>query len=745
VELTWAIPLYLGPMLVVFAVAAGLWIRRHYLLTEPRAATARRRLLTGLRVAAISLLIWALAGPSVLRLGGRDLPPTVVVVAEDSASMALRDAPGGASRWDWAARAATVVDSLLAVRAPGAEVAHLRGNGLSGAVAWSPGVAEAPPQEHGTDLGGLVSGLAREWADRSLRAVVVLTDGHETAAAPEWNGLAPAGGVAAILVGIGDPEGPPDLHLQDLRYPDAAFKGDEIVVEATVGMRMMPAARERTIAVHLVQDGDTLATAEATPSADDESAHLELSFEAGRQGLNLYELIVAPDDNERYLANNRSSLAIAVRQERSRLLLLSGRPDWNVRALANAALSEPRLSLDVAHPGPEGFVLADSAVAWRPPADAAAWRAWDGVVLAGTAGLDGVLAWPALAEAVRGGLGLLVLPPHGPDGPPRDLADVLPVTGGVSPAAGQWLPVAADGVMGHPLLSHLDAPADASPFADLPPLGDLLRADAAPEAVELLSARPLRGGTTTLPLLLTVDTGQGPVTWFASPDLWSLYFWQPSAVHGEAREHAAARLARNLLVWTAMGRSLAGVTIAGHRNLYREGEPITLETQGRDMRGEGRRQPVSLRLSRLDDADGAEARTFRLDDVPGRPGRARATLPPLPPARYEVQPVYAGTDSVAGPARPFLVVPSALEEMQTWQDRRHLRALARRGGGGAVSAADAEGLAPRLSAALDGIDWAAARIDRSEELSLWAGWPLLLLVLVLLGLEWILRRAEGML
>ena len=101
-ELTWAIPLYLGPMLVVFAVAAGLWIRRHYLLTEPRAATARRRLLTGLRVAAVSLLIWALAGPSVLRLGRRDLPPAVVVVAEDSASMALADAPGGASRWDFA-------------------------------------------------------------------------------------------------------------------------------------------------------------------------------------------------------------------------------------------------------------------------------------------------------------------------------------------------------------------------------------------------------------------------------------------------------------------------------------------------------------------------------------------------------------------------------------------------------------------------------------------------------------------
>ncbi|MBC8426141.1 hypothetical protein H8E07_18665 [bacterium] len=744
-ELTWAIPLYLGPVLVVFAVAAGLWIRRHYLLTEPRAATARRRLLTGLRIAAVTLLIWALAGPSVLKLGRRDLPPTVIVVAEDSASMALRDAPGGARRWDWALRSAALVDSLLAVRAPDAEISHLRGNGLAGAAAWTRGADDAPPDGRGTDLGGLVSGLAREWSDRSLRAVVVLTDGHDTAAAPAWHDLAPAAGVEAVLVGIGDPVGPPDLHLQDLHYPDSAFQGDEIVVEATVGLRMMPSAQERPVSVYLVQAGDTLATATATPAADDESLRLELTFAAGRQGLNLYELIVAPDDNERYLANNRSSLAIAVRQERSRLLLLAGRPGWNVRALANAALAEPRLSLDVAHAGPEGLVLADSAVAWSPPVDAAGWRDWDGIVLAGTTGLDDALSWPALAEAVRGGLGLLVLPPHGPDGPPRALADVLPLRAGVTAATGQWLPVLTDGVFGHPLLSHLESASGETPFAALPPLQDLLRAQPGPDAVELLSARPLRGGAAALPLLLTADAGEGPVTWFASADLWSLYFWQLSPVLGDDRENAAVRLARNLLVWTAMGRTLSGVTIAGHRNLYREGEPIALETQGRDMRGEGRRQPVSLRLSRLEDGSGDEVRTFRLENVPGRPGRSRATLPPLPPARYEVQPVYAGTDSAAGPARPFLVVPSALEEMQTWQDQRHLRTLARRWGGVALSASVDDGLAVRLAGALDGIDWSPARVDRNSELSLWAGWPLLLLVLVLLGLEWILRRAEGML
>ena len=70
-ELTWTIPFYLGPILLLFAAAAGLWIRRRYFETEPAPAPGRRRLLTALRMGAILLLLWALAGPGLLRSGQR--------------------------------------------------------------------------------------------------------------------------------------------------------------------------------------------------------------------------------------------------------------------------------------------------------------------------------------------------------------------------------------------------------------------------------------------------------------------------------------------------------------------------------------------------------------------------------------------------------------------------------------------------------------------------------------------------
>ena len=740
-ELTWTIPVYVGPVLVVFAVAAGLWIRRLYLGVEPRPSEGRRRLLTGLRVAAIGLLIWALAGPAVLRTLSRDEAPVVLLVAEDSASMALRDDPGAPSRWEAAARTAAAVDSLMARHAPDAEVVRLRGDGTGGTEAWRPGGVGAPPVSRRTDLAGLLSGLARDWADRAVRAIVLLSDGQETDPSGAMGRLA-AAGTTCLLVGVGDPQGPPDLRLRDLQYPDTAFRGDEIVVDAVVGLNGPVGGAGRPVSMCLVQAGDTLAMAEATPGPEDEQVRLELSFPAGDPGLTLYELIVTPADNERYLANNRASLAVAVRDDRSRLLLLSGRPGWTVRMLANAALREPRLSLDVAYPGPDGLVLADS-LGTRPlPAGREAWAGRDGVVLAGTVGLEDRVDWRALAEAVRAGLGLLVLPPFAPGGPEAPLAELLPLSRLGLVSEGDWEVRLDPAVSGHPLLSGLMRGGD-RPFADLPPLERLSGERAVPGAEILLGAHSARGASDR-PLLLTGRAGVGTITLFASDALWSLYFWQPPGEGRGDEPHPGVRLARNLLAWTALGRSLDGVTLAGHRNLYREGEPISLETRGRDMRGEEAARPVSLRVTRGSDAGPEDVGTYSLDPVPGRPGRARTTLPPLPPARYEVRPVFAGSDSAAGPARPFVVVSASLEEMQTWQDRRRLRGLARRLDGVYVNG-HAAGAVAELDAALAALDWSPRPVVSTARLSLWAGWPFLLAVLGLLALEWILRRAEGML
>ena len=224
--------------------------------------------------------------------------------------------------------------------------------------------------------------------------------------------------------------------------------------------------------------------------------------------------------------------------------------------------------------------------------------------------------------------------------------------------------------------------------------------------------------------------------------MWTLAFWQPPLSAGDVTEHPARRLARNLLVWAAAGDDLGGVTIAGHRTLYREGEAIRMETQVRGLRGEG--TPGAIALELLDEASSGVPRSFTPIAVPGEVGRGRVTLPPQAPGRYRIRPVAVGTDSALGPEREFVVVAARPEEAQVRQDRRRLRALATAWGGQYV-----DGHAPGAGRALSGIlgaaDWSPVTVARRSEIRLVHGWFLIVAATLLLGVEWAVRRARGML
>ncbi|MBK6897871.1 MAG: hypothetical protein IPH09_00875 [bacterium] len=733
-SLAWAIPAAWLPLLALFAVAAALWVRRHYLATEPLAPRGARRLLAGLRTAAVVLLLVAIAGPRWQRSGDVALPPEAVIVVEDSASMALRDDPGGEDRWRQAGFWAARVESLLARREPPVRTTVLRGNGLAATRALADAAGE-PPAAVGTDLGRLAAVTARAWSARNLRALVVVSDGQETQSAAEGP-VAPTDGALPVLIGVGDPAGPPDLELADLNYPETAHVGDRVVVEALVGLRGPPRRGDLRLRLALVQGADTLATVTAVAGPDDPTLRADLAFVPRTAGLQVARLLVAPLVNERYLANNEVSLAVAVRQDREKLLLIAGRPDWNVRLLAQAAALERRLTLDVAHPGQAGALL--NGEAWTPPRGAAAWSAWDGVILLGDAGPLGGFDAAGLAAAVKDGLGLLVIASPATVFPP-ELAELFPVerVGGRGVAGGSLLVRREEA--GQALMSGL--PTDAAAWAWLPPLGPVAPARARPEAKVLLTASGDDGAGRT-PLLALGAAGAGSVAWLGTDELWTLAFWQPPASAGEVPEHPVRRLARNLLVWTAAGDELGGVTIAGHRTLYREGEAIRVETQVRDLRGEGTTGAIALELR--EDAPDAPPQAFTPVAVPGAAGRGRVTLPPQAPGRYRLRPVAAGTDSALGPTREFAVVAARPEEAQVRQDRRRLRALAAAWGGHYVDG-NAPDAARALSGVLEGADWSPAMVERRSEVRLARGWFLIVAATLLLGAEWAIRRWRGML
>ena len=780
-SLNWSLPYWSVPLLLFLAAGALLWTVWVYDRTRPSPGSPWRTILVILRALSLLLLLLAVAGPVLTRLVHREAPAELVVVVEDSGSMAIRDCslatdPSDTtltSRW---AQARAIVEDLAGAVNPGpfrVEVSAWRGNGLAPLrdfFAANP--AGQDPTSHGTDLARLLGQVRTRLVGRPARAVVLISDGQETTGRMESlaaGGRGPRrGGISVpdfmtnlFVIGVGDEKGPPDRVLMDLCYPDLAFQGDEVVVEVGIMHRYTGADDLSPATVRLTAtDGSLLA--EETVAASTNLTRLELSFRPQEAGPQVLHLEVAPLDNERFLANNKASLAINVRQERASILLLAGLPGWDVRFLAQAVVRESRLDMATVYATPEGLVFADSLNPWVEPRTTAEWLVWDAVVLTGwqdPLNLD----WQILAQAVEAGLGVLFLP--GPRaagegvgisaGPDPRLQELLPVRSqGWQWLVGSYFLEKSEGGAQHPVLSGLEKGRGVGitglSLEELPPLNRVAQTQAKSGAMTLLNARAGDVGNSLVAPVVVIDTrGKGRVVWVGGRRLWELAFWELAGEDSgqkAGQDHAGRGLLRNILVWTASGEEDAGLALVGRRTIYQEGEAIRLAAKWRDMRG----QPIGDRNLSLElrptgvGADSAAVRTFALQPEPGSTGLAEVTLPPLPPGSYSVQLVGAGNPPVQGRLENLFVTRHSIERTQVRLNERRLLQIAGWSSGSYYRGGEPEQLED-LRRRLQMLDWAGEKQPVRSRYDLLAGWPFFVLMVLLLSMEWLLRRNKNLL
>jgi len=774
------------PLLLVLAVGAVSLTVWAYRQTWPNPSAKLGRVLVTLRSTALVLLVLAVGGPVISTIRNVEERPDLVFVFEDSASMAIPDAgevaldmtdgPEAENRWARAQDLASRVDSSLAVIQPDFQTVFLRGNGVRSLGEFSREDLEIDaPIAQGTDLGRLLRQVRDYAAGRPARAIVLFSDGQETVGQGLFStdsrmgqrissGVRGGGSAPLIAVGVGDPRGPADRVLKDLRYPGTAYQGDEVVVELAVDHRFTGALSLPPVTARL--HGPDGVIAEITAPIVGDVTPLELVFRPKSVGPQVYHLEISALENERFLENNEVSLAIDVRQERARLLLLCDRPNWDVRFLAQAAAREQRLAVSMVYSHSSGLVYADSLVPWHEPATVEEWAEWDGVILMGWGGRLAELDWARLASATEGGLGLLVLPenPQGIRAAPLTrasaaLLDLLPVEA----RSGRWMPgsyslQAGNRALGHSILEGLIDPGGSAPgtvglgLNELPPLREVILAGPRQGAQVLLSARgKARTGqsTSAIPVLVVSSRGSGRMAWFGGRNLWELAFWEsdnPGGVVGREAEQVARRLLRNLLIWTAEGEKERELAFSGRRPSYQEGERIRLSAIWRDLRGQpvtGRKLSLSLSGSAPEGAEVGE-RTFPLVELTGNPGTAEVVLPPLPPGAYSIQLIGQGNPPVLSRRENLVVTRYSIESTQVRQDPRRLRQLAAGAGDSYVDGHSQEALEEVLDL-LNGLDWSGNVRKNRARLDLLSGWPFLAAVTLLLGLEWFLRRRNGML
>lgn len=719
-----------------------------------------RAVLIGLRACTLAVLLVVLGQPTWVARADRQGTRKVVVLVDASTSMAT--GAEGKRRWDRAIETAR----LLVAR--------------GGAALWTFGqgaaqvrdLRQAAPEWRATDLVGALRKVRDTVTAEGLRAVVVVSDGLDNAElrsrnAPEAQALdAESAELVRTLrvpvhgVLIDDPKPVRDVAVSALRMSQFGYARTFMPVAVDLELSGL-ADIKGTLSLQLLDNGRPLVTQEV-PIAGLPRRTISLEFQPLHVGTHVIEAVVAPLPDEATLSNNRAYAGLSVVRDRVRVLHLAGQPSWDTRFLRThlrAAANVDLVSFYImVGEGAGAYVAGEETTLIPFPAKEIfedALSGFDAIILHdfpyGPFQVDQYM--PQIARHIRGGGGLLViggplaLSAGGYHGTP--LADLLPV---------QLAPPGDDGGWSEGGLQPTLTPLGASHAVAM--LGRDPRESAVAWSRHRLTGRNTglspREGTAMLvtdakerALLAIGEIDQGRSAVLGSASLWTWAFGADTADVAETRSGGEPeldtradyhRLLDQLLAWLVHDPDFELLRLEPPKHAVAEGQPVAIRVVARDGAGQPLAQ-VPLRWERLDPAttkpDAAVAQRGPTTDDRGE---ATLVLNGVAPGAWLV---VVEIDWHGRPQRavvPVVVAQAAAETASVQPDDRLLQLIAKASGGAVwQGSAPANGVPVAATDPSDPL----ARADLVHT-DLWSRPEVLLLLLGLLGAEWVLRRRWGL-
>ena len=765
-------------VVLLFVLAAVALVVGIYLREGTRASRTAKLLLAAVRLGVIGLLI--------LMIGGLELAidrtglPYLVLMADDSESMSVRDAVRGDDTaaegptrlqgvQQWLARddgavwrelteryklqlyAQSAAPRLLGSYIAPEDVDRL----LADAAALTPTGGQS---RQGDNLRGVLDGLR----GTPPSAVVSFTDGVTTDGEPLSAAAVQAvrKRVPVFAVGVGDPAEQKDRELSDLLVDEVVFVDDLITFEAKLGSRGIddPKAtvslrREDRDAV-LARTDVTLPPAPPTDAEDGareparRTAPVRLAWQAREPGTYTFELTVPPVDGEVRTDNNTLVRQVQVLKEKVRVLYVDSFPRYEFRYLKNLLEREQTVDLKI--------VLLDSDLEYRQQ-DLAALSAFPtsreelfeyDVLLFGDVSLA-LLRQDQLENVrdfvkVKGGGFLLIAGPYFAPASYRDspLEEVLPVellTGdritGAEDARDGFVPrLTPEGRTSPMFRFAADEAESLRIWNSLPPVFRYVPvAKAKPGAAVLVEHPTARIDGEPVALVATQFYGGGRSVFQGFDSTWRWRYRTEDKYHGKYWVQTVRYLARSKL----LGQNrLAELTV--DRRQYRRGEPVRVRVRFLDP-ALAPREGGEVTATLEHDAYGP--RRLPLTALPGRPTVFEGVFNQARDGRYRVRlsdPVLTAGPDKAAPATEFLVVAPPGEMDRLRMDEPELRQVAEATGGAFFPLSSADEILDLLPRGR------RVALQTDPPLPLWNTWPVLLLFIGLLALEWIVRKRLSM-
>jgi uncharacterized membrane protein len=731
-------------ILLIFAVVAWLTYRQ----VRSRVSGRARRALAGLRIALLVVVFFLLATPAIRTKGAPEKGTFTAVMIDTSRSMSIEDANGPdgkkVSRLDAAKR-------LLA----GPE----EGKGLIDAIArhskvlvyeFGPSAARAANvrklDAHGvfTNLFLSVRDVESELRGLPLAAVVMVSDGcRNTGGSPEDAAvLLRNRGAVLYTVGVGNPNPPKDYEVVRVFAPKKVWRNTALDAYVTVRHTDFPGPFE----IQVRRGEEIVLTQKVQPTAEDgDLQRVRLTFTPDHtEGSATYRVMVPSVPEEKVTDNNFKDIVVEIQDDRLPVLYLEGSPRMEYRFLRRAMFRDRdfrlvgllRLASDRFYI--QGANPAEAYLSKGFPTTADQLFAFKAVVLGDIeAGYFTKEQLALLEEFVkeRGG-GLLMLGGVNSFGLGKyegtPVAKMLPVTisardGAYSDQEYTARPTAESA--GH-LIMRLSEDDDSSrllwdqmpPLIGITPVGPLKQG-----AVPLLTQRPEDGGKT---VLAVQNYGQGRTAAFTSGGSW---YWQVSR---PASDEFHEKFWKQMVRWLVVGAK-ERLSVATNADVYSRKDSVIIRATVRqkDLK------PVNdaTVIAKVTDPLG------NVEEVPmywtlSEPGVYQARYKPGEEGNYRLAARVDGWD-MPPVETAFEVSEPFVEFSNAGRKDGVLATMAGLTGGQYFPGDQAAALPDRIAQAVEkGREMGTAPVDRE----LWDAPALFLLCLVLLSVEWIVRRKSGL-
>jgi len=194
-----------------------------------------------------------------------------------------------------------------------------------------------------TDISALFQSLKDRYSNRNLGGVILVSDGiYNRGSNPRYalGGL----NVPVYTLALGDTTVRKDVLIAEVAANRLAFLGNNFPIEARLRADKYKGS---TISCSLIRDGEVLERKSLDVQSDSYEETVRFLVEASQPGLQRYTVSIAAMDGEITLANNTASVIVDVIDSRQKVLVLAHAPHPDLFALRRAIESSDNYEVDV--------------------------------------------------------------------------------------------------------------------------------------------------------------------------------------------------------------------------------------------------------------------------------------------------------------------------------------------------------------------------------------------------------------